>query len=367
MFINYKESIVGIPNSILKYFGLKAINDSNFEIDEILLRNQPKNVILILCDGMGMNLLKTYSKSCPLLFSNIKKTLYSVFPTTTTAATTSIITGLYPNQHCWLGWDNYIKPIDKVVTLFLNTEKDTKNLFPENIGMKYFPYTTIFDLINAQTIFNATYLSPYAGTHYNGLDDMCEKIIQLCDNDERNFIYAYYENPDSIIHKTGTESFETQENLKLIEKTIKYLYNSLNDSLILITADHGLTNSSYIYLEDYPNLFNCLSQTTSIDSRACMLFIKEDKIDYFKNEFEKQFGSNFILLKQEDILSLQLFGLGINHNMFKSCLGNFIAIAISDKNLKYRRYGKELLSNHSGLTENEYLVPLITLTRKKKN
>ena len=40
------------------------------------------------------------------------KSITSVFPPTTTAATTSMLSGLNPNEHGWLGWDLYFKKED---------------------------------------------------------------------------------------------------------------------------------------------------------------------------------------------------------------------------------------------------------------
>ena len=51
------------------------------------------------------------------------KEITTVFPATTTAATTSIATGLNPVEHGWLGWNMYIEPIDETITLFRNCEK----------------------------------------------------------------------------------------------------------------------------------------------------------------------------------------------------------------------------------------------------
>lgn len=357
--INYSNSIVGIPNSILKFWGIECFNDTSKIVDKYLSKYNPQNIIIILCDGMGFNFLKNNLSKNDFLLKNTKKVISSVFPTTTTAATTSIITGLNPNQHCWLGWDNYIKPINKVVTMYLNKEKDTNNFFDENIGFKYFPYTTIFDIINKKTNVKATYLSPFTGTNYKDLKDMFNKIKLLTRKHNCNFIYAYYDNPDAIMHKYGVNSIESKNHLKLLNNKIEELTKNINNSVVIVTADHGLIDSSYIYLEDYKEIFDCLLHTTSIDSRASMLFVKPNKKDVFEKLFKKNFNKDFILLSKEKIIKNLIFGTGKEHKMFKSCLGDYIAIAIKNKNIKYKRYGKELLANHSGLTKEEIFVPLI--------
>ena len=75
---------------------------------------------------MGYNILNRTLNEESFFRKNLVKRLTSVFPATTTAATTSIRTGLDPIEHCWLGWNTYIKPIDQVITLFIGCDKITK-------------------------------------------------------------------------------------------------------------------------------------------------------------------------------------------------------------------------------------------------
>lgn len=50
----------------------------------------------------------------------------SVFPPTTTSATTSFLTGLTPSEHHWYGWDMYFQDSNETISLFLNKVKGTK-------------------------------------------------------------------------------------------------------------------------------------------------------------------------------------------------------------------------------------------------
>ena len=368
--VNYNNCIVGIPNSVLNYFGLKQIHQSNELINSYLKKYNPKNIVVILCDGMGHNFLNASLSKDMFLAKKQEAIISSVFPPTTTAATTSLITGLYPNEHCWLGWDNYVAELNKVVTMFLNKEKDTDiSLETPNTCGKVFPYKTIFQMINESGVGKATYISPYAeeaDIRYTSFDEMCEIIHSICDNGQMNYVYAYYENPDSLMHNYGINSSEVSENINMINRKIEELSMSLDNTLLIVTADHGLTENNYIYIEDDKELFECLSHTTSIDSRASMFFIKDGYKEQFLNIFAKKYKDGFLLLTREEILKKKLFGLGINNDKFESCLGDFIAIAISNKSFKYVRHGKEMLANHAGLTEDEVEVPLILEYAKKR-
>ena len=87
------------------------------------------------------------------------------------------------------------------------------------------------------------------------------------------------------------------------------------------------------------------------------LFVKEDKKDFFEKEFNKLFGDKFLLMPMEEAISRQLFGTKAPHKHFRSMLGNYLAIAISDLTIFYT--DERLVSMHGGLTEDEMIIPLI--------
>ena len=227
-YINYNNCIVGIPNSILSYFGLKKCNQSNVLVDKYLRKYNPKNIVTIICDGMGNDFFNEYLPDNNYLRKNIKSVISSVFPTTTTSAITSLITGLYPNEHCWLGFDNYVSELDKVVSMFLNKEKDTDYIFSiPNICRIIFPYKTIIEKINESGIANATYISKNAidaNERYYSFDEICTIIKDICDNNKKNYVFAHYENPDLLMHKYGIDSSEVIQNVEYISRKIEEMF-----------------------------------------------------------------------------------------------------------------------------------------------
>ena len=53
---NYDNSIMSITNSLLKYYGVKPHHATLPLADELLAKDY-KNVVLLLMDGMGVNVL----------------------------------------------------------------------------------------------------------------------------------------------------------------------------------------------------------------------------------------------------------------------------------------------------------------------
>ena len=144
---NYNECITNLSNSILKHFNQETHHNTIEYLDNILDKDY-KNVIVILCDGMGSILLDEMLDKDSFLIKNRIKTITSVYPPTTTAATTSMLSGLNPNEHGWLGWDLYFKKENKVISMFTNTLKDSETKAEEyNIARTTFPYESIVSKI----------------------------------------------------------------------------------------------------------------------------------------------------------------------------------------------------------------------------
>lgn len=271
---DYKNNIVNIAGSIEKYFDLKSDVSSLGEIDEVLNSYKPKNVVVILFDGMGYNLI---NKKIPntFLVNNIVKRITSTCPATTTSATTSIMTGKYPCTHGYLGWDMYYKNENAFVTMFTNTYKDGDKEYPFNIAEKYFSYKTITDRILENGKYHSKIVFPikYEET-YKNIDEMLSMIKSNLNIKEKNYIYAYYTNPDSIMHHTGTDSNETIECFKMINDKTESFSSKLKDTMLIVIADHGHINCDEILLEDYLDLYNLLDGDTWIEPRMCAFKIK---------------------------------------------------------------------------------------------
>jgi hypothetical protein len=66
----------------------------------------------------------------------------------------------------------------------------------------------------------------------------------------------------------------------------------------------------------------------------------------------------------DEVIESKLFGDGIENEIFRDALGDFLAIAKSNKTLMY--IGSEpLVSQHAGYTDDEIYVPLIVIKTNK--
>ena len=364
---NYNECLTNLACSIRKYFGLDYKHNTLDYIDKILDEYKPKNVVTILCDGMGSNIMDRMLDNDSFLIKNRIKPITTVFPATTVAATTSMMTGLNPVETGMLGWDMYYKDIDKTITVFMNSEKgdfDYKPI-PEAVdyNKKHMIRKTINKEINEKGVDKGYLLFPFGDNPYSDLNDMFNKIESLCNEDGKKYIYAYDTDPDSTMHELGCNTQEVKDIIIDLNNRIEELSNKIEDTIIFVVADHGHCNVENLFIKDHPDLEECLLRNTSIEPRAVNFFIKPDKKELFVELFNKYYGNDFDLYTMEDVIESKLFGDGVENEIFRDALGDYLAIAKTDKALIY--IGSEILkSQHAGYTDDEIYVPLIVIRTK---
>ncbi len=365
---DYNECLTNLACSIRKYFELDYKHNTLAYIDKMLDEYKPKNVVTILCDGMGSNIIDRVLTKDDFLIKNRIKAITTVFPATTVAATTSITTGLNPSESGMLGWNTYFKGIDKIITTFIGCLKEDPEQKPIEEVIKYrdkYMITkTIMDEINEIKKYKAYTLYPFGENPYTTLDDMYNIIEQKCSEEGKKYIYAYDIDPDHTMHKLGSDSTEVYKIIKDINKRIQLLSTKLKDTIIIVVADHGHLNVENIYLEDYNDLFSCLKRSTSIESRAVNFFVLEEKKQEFVKLFDKYFGQYFDLYTKEDVIESKLFGDGKENVIFRDEIGDYLAIGKSNIALMTRE-SEPFVSQHAGYTEDEIMVPLILIKTKK--
>ena len=359
---NYNECLTNLACSIQKYFGIEPKHNTIDYIDKLLIEKSPKNVVVMLFDGMGSRILDRHLDEDSFLMKNKLKEITTVFPATTTAATTSIRTGLNPIEHGWLGWNMYIHTINKTITLFKNTIKETSQVSEEFLKEKHkLVNTTISNQINEHEEYSALELFPFGPNKYDNLDDMISIIKRECSKDGKKYIYAYDTEPDSTMHEYGPDSKEVINLIKERNEKVEKLCNALEDTIIFIIADHGHKLVEHIFLENYPEIINMLERTTSLEQRVVSFKIKKDYKEEFYRTFIKLFGNDFKLYEKKDIIDSGLFGDGKENELFEEALGDFVAIAYESNKCIITKGDKVLVSQHAGYSDDELYVPLIVV------
>lgn len=355
-FPDYADSIMNLACSVSSYFGLTPYHSTLPDVDTVL-KSAVRNVVLLVLDGLGRSTLEYHLKPGSFLRSHNRKYYSSVFPPTTTAATTSLLSGLSPLEHGRLGWSLYFPEIDKYVSLFPNTISGTNiQAAPYSVADRYMPYESLITRIQ-KAGFHAYISAPYEKPNPANFSQVLERVEYLCGLAHQKFVYAYYDKPDSIEHWRGVYCAECGDWLRKADRQIQELSQRLHDTVLIITADHGHTDIITENISLHPEITSCFLRQPTMEPRAMNFFIRPEMEETFAARFNEAYAGEFILFRTEEAVSRGLFGSGEIHPFFSS-LGQYIAASIGRKALFIDGLN-DFMGHHAGLTAEENEIPLI--------
>lgn len=367
MYPNYNNSILNVSATILKHYNAHS-NYVSIPVLENELNKNYKHLVLVLLDGMGVNIVKEYLKPTDFLRKNMKQTVTSVFPPTTVAATNTVLSGLPPYVSGYLGWVQYFENEDTNNCVFLNEDYyDETRKLKENLRDKYLKYPTIYEQIRANSKDVETFeLFPnFRENGYNSFQLQTNRILEIMAKKGRTFTYAYWTEPDLVQHTKGISSNDTKKELEILSECLSDLSKKMNnDSLLIVIADHGLIDVHGIDLFDNEKLLKMLKRMPSIEPRAATFFVKESKKKCFKELFLSSYGKHFKLMTKKEVYDSKLLGNGVKHSLLDSFIGDFTAISTSKYMFNFSRNSVSK-AHHAGLTKAEMEVPLILFSKKK--
>lgn len=353
---NYHRCLTNISSSILHRFGIDDPHTTINEIDQIIYNY--KKVIFVFFDGMGSCILDKHLNENSFILQNKICDLTSVFPPTTAAATTALLSGKNPNETGWLGWHLYFKDIDEDLCLFSSTGYYNLDYFNDGYTYTKLPYISIVDQIK-----NKGYLSLRIDS-FNGYQDLnvfSDKIVQFANQNSEGFLYAYYTEPDHLMHEFGVNDESVHQKISAINNALESIYQRIdNDTLIIVSADHGLVDVQPINLYYDEDIKNNLIVPPYCDARVNMFKVKDK--EKFVRDFKHKYGGAFDLYSKKEIIDQKLFGNMKNSEVFLELLGDFVAIGKDRYYLSYAN-NEDLIfkAHHSGYSKDEMMIPLILL------
>lgn len=377
---DYNHCILGTITSILKHYNVETKFKSSEKVDEILKEKEYKNVILLILDGLGEDILNEIS-SKGILNKNKIDSVTSVYPSTTVAALTTYYSGCPPYETGWIGWSQYFKEYGRAIDMFSHNESYKREPLKDplmDVFKTVVNYEPIFNKIEKASPDVKTYeIEPeYAerrakrSIRANNIDEIIMNISDLCSTPDRKFILAYSDNPDGLLHKFGTTSEEVKTFIKETEEKITKMVQGFDaDTILIISADHGHKDIEKVYsLNDYPEIRECLIIPESLESRTLAFWVKEEMKEKFVQRFNKVFKDEFWLMTKDEFLNKYHFlGYGDKHYKIDDFIGNYIALSVAGSIIRIETFlaeGKPVKkSAHSGLTKEEMEVPVIIIKR----
>lgn len=361
---DYRHSILNITNTILHYYGVKTPY-ADLTVLQGALARRPKNIILLILDGMGVDLISKTLPENAFLRRHVQDEISSVFPPTTTTATTTYYSGLPPISHGWLGWAPYFKECNRSVEIFTNLDNYTQEP-AEIVVSDLLPYTHIFNRIRQQNKkVNLTKVFPdnIEPTGVKTFSELVKRILKQSEKSGEQFILSYWPEPDHTCHKNGTYAKSVIKKMTFFNRKIQELSQKLSDSVLIVSADHGhIPATRYVYLDDYPDIIKTLVAPISLEDRAAAVFVKPGCHQAFEQAYQKHLSADFLLMSATDIVGKGLLGEGEQHRKVADFLGDYVLIAKGETTLRQRlkdSKSEPMKSVHAGLSRREMVVPLI--------
>lgn len=363
---DFQNSVLNISATLAEFLGAPNQNAALPVLREELGRDY-RNVVFLCFDGLGLHPLRQNLAGDDFLFRNLRQTLRSTFPSTTTNATRSLLTNRLPLEHGWFGWSMYVPALRQNVDIYPGLD----SLTHEAVDRAAFPLDTAdfyFDQTRGDYAVH-TVFPPYVPVKHEERnlriqsgEEFWSAVEACCRRPGRQFVYAYYPDPDSTMHRYGVSSPEARHVIRAISAGLKTLHRELTDTLLIVSADHGQVDiEGYVDLYGDERLMSFLQIYPFLEARAPAFLVREGCGPAFESYFRERYGEDFVLFRSRELVEQGYFG---DRGDKAGLLGDYIAIGTDTHRLALLTPDSHrFLGHHTSLTE-EMEVPLILLGRK---
>ncbi|MEM3523869.1 MAG: alkaline phosphatase family protein [Thermoproteota archaeon] len=391
-------SLPNLSNSLMKLSGAKP-SGRRLANDVLSDFKNPYKIVLLIMDAMGLNVFEKASEGLKRFLNTLLakrsipvKALTSVFPTTTSAALTSLNTGLSPQEHGVVAYTLFMKELGSMVNMIsLSPVNDERRNRVFELGMDADRILGVKVLTEklAETGVEAKTIIRY-GIRNSGLStllykgskiipaltsvDFATNLARLVNDRTTRFIVAYWDSFDGQSHYYGP--FSTEAELELLN-TLTLLREAFNrvkpdaarETLLVMTSDHGqsrVSDGKSISLNSLNWLKQSLVMPPAGESRAAYLYLKKG-VEGFERRFHREVGGNISLFKSRMLLDKGVFGTGDVKPCVQDRIGDYVALSKDESRLVFHYDLKERTEPefvragaHGSLTLDELLVPFVT-------
>jgi len=366
-------SLVNLVASIVDSRGGTAFHPP---LRELHIDESARNVVLLIIDGLGDNLLKRRAAGGELARRR-KRAITSVFPSTTASAITTSYTGRTPVEHGLTGWFTYFGEAGCVsAPLPFRSRGDYLSLSKRGIDPeRIFTVPSLFTALETRSVvvtcrdivdsqYNAVHCRGAERIAYDDVDGLVAGIEQAVKSGgERKFVYAYWPHYDAASHPHGCESPQALREIEIIDAAFGELVRGLagTDSVIVATADHGFVDVSRDEsLELPPALLPQLRFPLCGERRVVYCHVHSP--DAFVSQAQEWLGDRGEAFRSSKLVEDGWLGPGEPHPRIAERIGDVTLMMKGRYTVKDWLPGEPRwlhIGNHGGTHEDEMLIPLI--------
>ncbi|WP_168801749.1 alkaline phosphatase family protein [Glycomyces buryatensis] len=333
-----------------------------------------KRVAVLLLDGFGYHLLGQAAQASATIGDIQGGHIGTLIPITATVPSStpislaSLATGQTPGRHGIIGFTVRVPDTGDLVThIRWDGSPD-----PET----WQPVPTSFELASADgvvctVVSNGSFRDTgLTRAIYRGADwfpaatpaEVAAETISALSRGERTLVYAYLPDVDTVGHFHGIGSTQWLDAVATVAETIDDILTGLPpDAALLVTADHGMVNTTEkLLVDEHPDLHRGV-ESIGGDGRMRYLYTapgaREDVADTWKSAV----AGRAEILRREEAVERGWFGPVVTESNLRRigdlvvvCRDTFAIVGVEGE----PQHLKRLIGQHGGLTAAEMAIPL---------
>ncbi|MGO3327977.1 alkaline phosphatase family protein [Gordonia sp. (in: high G+C Gram-positive bacteria)] len=373
------RTLADVMPSVTAAFGLDGPNPLAVRSD--------RDVVVLLVDGLGSELLTRSADDAPTLAAHVAATLRAGFPATTATSLTSLAVGAPCAVHGVIG---YSFALPEGATRDLRTLNALRWRFdtaegpdaradaePETVQ----PVTSELQRLPAAGVdvhyvvpgYQATSGLTRAAFRATGVVHAASDLREVRDGilavargrgSSRRFAYAYYPGLDMAGHMHGPESLQWREQLRAVDAMVADLFADLPPTCtMLVTGDHGMIGAgARVDLDTTPDLHRGVRLIAG-EARVRHLYLdapaaRDDVVDTWTTLL----GEHARVVTRDQAFDEHWFGPQTPRPEVAERVGDVIAVAQNDSVLirpESEPVESTMIGHHGAWTADEQFVPLV--------
>ncbi len=333
-----------------------------------------RSAIVFVVDGLGAHNLSARGGHARFLAGagGKKDVARTVFPSTTAAALTSLLTGADVGTHGIAGYRVRIPGTDEVVNQLKGWE--THGLDPHTWQTAQ-PFMASessrprFVVSNAEYIGSGFTLATLRGAEFVSAGTAAERAVVAAELAARHpgaLVYVYANDLDAVGHRHGWESDRWVAALERIDDAARALAGAISPTTgAVVTADHGMIDVSrhrQVLLGDGDSLLDGV-RLIGGEPRMLHLYVDDGAAVPVLERWRAAESSRSWVMSRDETIEAGLFGAvtdAVRPRIGDVVVAARAAIAYYDDRL-VDKAPQRMIGQHGSLTNEERVVPLIRL------
>lgn len=333
-----------------------------------------RSAVVVVVDGLGTLALAARAGHARRLVSAQARTIDSVVPSTTAAALTTILTGVWPGSHGLVGykiidrandrvvkqlsgWDEHMVPEtwQRSETVFERTEQARASIVA--VGPRSFAGSGLTRAI-------------LRGAPYRGEDGLAARFRVAAERSlvERTLTYVYVPELDKAGHAHGVESPQWTAALESIDSALATLESSVaRGTGIVVTADHGMLDipsDAHILLSAHVDVMAGIRHVAGEPRFLHLGLERGTEPDTVAAAWHDRFGGSSWVVTRAAAVAAGWFGDEVSSEVIDR-IGDVLVAPRKRVAFYDDRFGDDpgrgMVGQHGSLTPEERSVPLIRL------